>query len=136
MEDKANSLWEEDTEEMRKWRGMSQQEMDQCWNNLTGKMEDEVLGKHKVEDSKKKAFTGKGAPLEWKRVRRSKKYRIRIWREDCWARIFALFREYNLQRLQSKQEELAEKEEMKQQQRMKIMKDVTKKIRSKRRMDT
>ena len=46
-----------------------------------------------------------------------------------------MFREYNLQRLQSKQEELAEEEEMKQQQRMKIMKDLTKKIISKGRMD-
>ena len=39
-----------------------------------------------------------------------------------WARIFALFREYNLQRLQSKQEESAEEEEMKQEQRMKMKK--------------
>ena len=35
---------------------------------------------------------------------------------------FSLFREYNLQRLQSKHEELTEEEEMKQQQRMAIMK--------------
>ena len=35
----------------------------------------------------------------------------------------------------NKQEESAEEEEMKQQQRMKIMKDLTKKIRSKGRMD-
>ena len=48
---------------------------------------------------------------------------------------FSLFREYNLQRLQSKQEESTEEEEMKQQQRMMIMKDLTKKIRSKGRMD-
>ena len=55
--------------------------------------------------------------------------------EDCWARLFSLFREYNLLRLQSKQEELTEEEEMKQQQRMAIMKDLIKKIRSKGRMD-
>ena len=30
MKDKANSLLEEDTEELRKWRGMNQEEMDQC----------------------------------------------------------------------------------------------------------
>ena len=48
---------------------------------------------------------------------------------------FALFREYNLQRLQSNQEELTEEEEMKQQQRMAIMKDLIKKNRSKGRMD-
>ena len=34
----------------------------------------------------------------------ARNYRVRKWREDCWARIFASFREYNLQRLQSKQE--------------------------------
>ena len=34
MKDKANSLLEVDTEEMRKWRGMSQEEMDQCWKNF------------------------------------------------------------------------------------------------------
>ena len=42
----------------------------------------------------------------------------RKWEEDCWAIIFSLFREYNLQRLRSKQEESTEEEEMKQQQRM------------------
>ena len=67
-------------------------------------------------------------------MRKSKKHRIRKWEEDCWARIFALFREY-LQRLQSKQEDPVEEEEMNQQQRIKIMEDLTKKIRSKGRMD-
>ena len=43
MKDKANSLLEVDTGEMIKWRGMSQEGMDQCWKNLAGKMEDEVL---------------------------------------------------------------------------------------------
>ena len=57
------------------------------------------------------------------------------WRENCWARVFSLFRENNLQRLQNKQEESTEGEEMKQQQRMKIMKDVIMKIRLKGRMD-
>ena len=46
-----------------------------------------------------------------------------------------MFREYNLQRLQSKQEELTEEEEMKQQQRMAIMNDLIKKVRSKGSMD-
>ena len=40
---------------------------------------------------------------------------------------FSLFREYNLQRLQSKQEESTEDEEMMQQQRMAVMKDLIKK---------
>ena len=56
MKEKANSLLEEDTEEMRKWRGMSQEEMDQCWKNLAGKIEAEVLDKYKVEDSKRDAY--------------------------------------------------------------------------------
>ena len=42
-------------------------------------MEEEVLDKYKVEESKKEAFRGRGAPLEWRRVRKSKKYRIRKW---------------------------------------------------------
>ena len=42
-----------------------------------------------------------------------------------------MFREHNLQRLQGKQEELTEEEEMKQQQRMVVMKDLIRKIRSK-----
>ena len=63
------------------------------------------------------------------------KNRIRKLGEDCWARIFSLFREYNLQCLQCHQEESTEEEEMKQQQRMAIMKDLIKEIRSKERMD-
>ena len=55
--------------------------------------------------------------------------------EDCWARLFSLFGEYNLQRLQSKQEESTEEEEMKQQQNMMIMKDLIKQIRSEGSMD-
>ena len=46
-----------------------------------------------------------------------------------------MFREYNLQRLQSEQEEPTEEEEMKQQQRMAIMKDLIKKIRTKGSVD-
>ena len=78
---------------------------------------------------------------EWKRSKgvdrneMRKSYEIRKWREGCWARIVSLFREYNLQRLQSKQEKLTEEEEMKQQQSMAFMKDLMKKIRSNGRMD-
>ena len=45
-----------------------------------GKNEVEVLDKYKVEESKREAFKGRGAPLEWRRVRGSKKYRIKEWR--------------------------------------------------------
>ena len=100
-----------------------------------GKTEAEVLDRDKIEDRKRDSFKGRGAPLEWRRVRKNEKHRTRKWREDCWARIFALFREYNLQRPQRMHEELEEVEEMKQQQRMKIVKDLTKKIRSRGEMD-
>ena len=45
--------------------------------NLAERMEEEVLDKYEVEASKRGAFKGRGNPLEWKRVRRSKKYKIR-----------------------------------------------------------
>ena len=51
MKGKPSSSVEEDTEEMRGWRGMSQDEMDQCWKNLAERMEEDVLDKYKVEDS-------------------------------------------------------------------------------------
>ena len=86
-----------------------------------GKIEAEVLDKCKVEENKREAYRGRGSPLEWRREK--------IAGQE------SLFREYTLQHRQSKQDESAEGEEMKLQQRMKIMKDVTKKIRSKGRMD-
>ena len=58
------------------------------------------------------------------------KRKIRKWREECWARTYSLFKDFNLQRLQRNQEESTEEEEVKQQQRMMIMKDLTKKIRT------
>ena len=42
-------------------------------------MEEEVLDKYKVEESKREAFTGRGAPSEWRRVRKNKKYFIKKW---------------------------------------------------------
>ena len=88
MKEKPNIAVVDDTEEMGKWRGSSQSEMDLSSKNLAGRMEEEVLEKKKFEESKREAFRGRGASLEWRRVRKSKKYRIRNWREDCWARIF------------------------------------------------
>ena len=41
--------------------------MDQCWKNLAERMEEEVVDKNKVEESKKEAFLG------WRRVRKSRK---------------------------------------------------------------
>ena len=59
----------------------------------------------------------------------------RKWSEDCWARIFSLFREYELQRRKGMQESQNEKEEMRQQQVIKIMTDMRRMIKSKGRMD-
>ena len=65
--------------EMRKWRGLSQSDKDQCWRNLAEKMEEEVLDKYKVEEGKREAFRGRDHPLEWRRVRKNKKYQRRKW---------------------------------------------------------
>ena len=94
------------------------------------KMEEEVMDKYKVEDGKREAFRCRGAPLEWRRVRKNKNTK-----RKCGEDYFSLFRENSLQRLQSKQEESTEEEEMKQQQRMTTMKDLIKKSRSKGRVD-
>ena len=60
--DKPNTDTVEDAEETEKWRGLSQSEMDLRWNNLAGRMEEEVLDKYKVEESKREALRGRGAP--------------------------------------------------------------------------
>ena len=72
MKDKANSLLEKDTEEMRTLRALNQEEIDQCWKKLAEKMVEEVLDKYKVEDCKREAYKGRGSLLDWRRVRRSK----------------------------------------------------------------
>ena len=79
MKDKVNSRVGIDTEEMLKWRALSQKEMDQCWKNVVEKMEAEVLDRYKIEESKTDAFKGRGAPLEWRTVRKNKKHRIIKW---------------------------------------------------------
>ena len=57
IEDRPNSPLEEDTEDIRKRRGVNQ-EVDQCWKKLVERMEEEVLDKCKVEDSKREAYRG------------------------------------------------------------------------------
>ena len=69
----------EDTEEMRKWKRLSHSEMDLCWKNLAGRMEEKVLEKYKVEESKREAFRGGGAPIgmeEGTQKKKKKKDRI------------------------------------------------------------
>ena len=45
MKGKSSSSLEVDTEEMSKWRGMSQDEMDQCWKKLAERTDEGVLDK-------------------------------------------------------------------------------------------
>ena len=47
--------------------------------NLAERMEEEVLDKYKVEESKRGAFKGRGNTLKWKIVRRNKRLKIRKW---------------------------------------------------------
>ena len=79
MKKGPNIAVDEDTEEMKRWRSLNHGEMDQCWKNLAERMEEEVLDKYKVEESKRGAFKGRGNTLKWKIVRRNKRLKIRKW---------------------------------------------------------
>ena len=94
------------------WRALIQVDVDECWKKIAVKIEEDVLHKHKVEDSTREACRSRGMPLEWRRVRRTKKYRIRKLCEDRWTRIFSRFREYQLQRIHSMKEGWTEEEEI------------------------
>ena len=63
MKERPNIAVEEDTEEMKRWRSLNQSEMDQCWKKLDERLEEQVLDKYKVEESKKGAFKGRGDPF-------------------------------------------------------------------------
>ena len=95
MKEKTNIAVVEDAEEMRKWKGLSHSEMDLCWKNLAGRMEEKVLEKYKVEESKREAFRGGGAPLEWRRVRKNKRYREKELERRLLGENFSLFREFS-----------------------------------------
>ena len=101
-----------------------QDEMDQCWKNLAEKIEGEVLDKYKIEDSTSEVFEGRGAPLEWRRVRRSQKYIMSKWTEDCWARSFAFVQRVQLAATATQAGGVGGRRR-EQQQRMKIMKEWT-----------
>ena len=119
---------EEDTEEMIEWRSMSQDEMDECWKKLAQKIEDEVLDMRCLQ---RKRLLSKMEASTKKQEVQNRNVERRVL-----GNIFASFKEHTLQRLISMHEDSTEGEEMKRQQRMKIMKDMTKKIRSKERMLT
>ena len=59
MKTKSREDREKDSEKNVEWRSMSQEEMDECWKRLAEKMEEEVLDKYKVEDSKREAYRGR-----------------------------------------------------------------------------
>ena len=54
MKEKPNIVVEIDTAEMRKWRSLSQSELDLCWGKLAERMKEEVLNKYEVEEAKKR----------------------------------------------------------------------------------
>ena len=76
---------------MRKWRVLSQSETDLCWKNFVERVEEEVLHKCKVEDSKREAFRGRGALLGMEEgAQKQETQNEKVW-IDCWAMIFSLF---------------------------------------------
>ena len=56
MRERPNIAVEENTEEMKRWRSLNQSEMDPCWKKLAERMEEEVLDKNKVEESKRRCL--------------------------------------------------------------------------------
>ena len=79
---------------MRKRRGPSQSEMDQCWKMLAERMEEEVLDKYEVEESKTEAFRGRCASLQWRRVRKKQEIQNKhVGEKTAGARIFSMFGE-------------------------------------------
>ena len=130
MEETASKQEFSDTEEMVQWRSINQEGTNHVWKQLSETMQQEVLGKVPSE-----AYKGTGEPSGWRVVQRVKTYQPRKRGEDCWAKTFLWFREYDLQRKKGMQESRPEKEEMRQQQRMKIMTDMARKNKSRGRMD-
>ena len=72
LEDVADRQGFEDTEEMVQWRSIGQERVKDLWKELSGKMEEEVLAKYKVEEAKKGACQGRGEPLEWRIVKKKR----------------------------------------------------------------
>ena len=90
MKEKTNFA-EEDTGEMKRWRSLNQIEMELCWKKLAERMEEDVLDKHKVEESKREPLKAEVTPWNGEEYAKTRDIKIRNWREDCWARMFSLF---------------------------------------------
>ena len=99
-------------------------------------MEEEVLNKYKVEECNREAFKGGSARLECKRVRKNKKYSISKVVRRLPGKIFSpCLDNTTCSVCKASRKESTEEEEMRQQQRMAIMKDLMRKIRSKGKVD-
>ena len=118
---KVSGLLVKDTEEMVGWRVLSECLDENCWDKR---------GRFKVENQQKRSLQKEEVHSQsgdWYEGARNTGFANEV--EDYWARIFSRFREYNLQRKQCMQEGSTEEEEMKQEQRLKAVKDMIRKNR-------
>ena len=77
MQERPNFAVEEDTEEMKKWRDLNQSEIDTCWKKLAERMEEEVLDKCKVEESKRGPLEAEVTPWNGEEYAKKKKKKTR-----------------------------------------------------------
>ena len=77
LEGKANTQDYDDTEEMMPWRYMGQYGINEMWREVCGNMEKEVLDMYKVEEVKKGACKGRGQQLNWRIVKKVKRWQLR-----------------------------------------------------------
>ena len=125
MNERPNIAVEEDTEEMKRSSTLNQSEMDLCWKLKGWKRKSWTRTKSKrasTESKRAREGPSKAEETPWngKEFAETRDIKLESGADDWRVRNFSLFREYNLQRVQSKQEESTEEEEMKQQQRMAI----------------
>ena len=85
LEEIANK---QDTEEIVQWRSISTEDDNFFWQELCGKVEEDALETHEVEEPKKSAYKGRGEPVECRNVRKEKRYQPRKWSEDVWEIFF------------------------------------------------
>ena len=120
MKNKSRDDREEDTEEMIGWRSMSQGWRKRFWTST------------RWRTAKEELIETEALFLEWRRVRRSRKYIIRKCGELFCKHFLSLCSENTTCSVcKACRRDSTEGEDMKRQQRMKVVKDMTKKIRSK-----
>ena len=57
---------------MVQWRSISPEGMNDLWEELCGKMEEEVLEKCRVKEARKHAYKRRGEPPEWRIVKKKR----------------------------------------------------------------